>query len=80
MQAHSVYRDLRSQPSVGFLADHEGADHTLPDLLALELPARLWTDAWLAATAHAARLRLVTFDADFARFPLTRRLQLKRSV
>lgn len=79
VQAHSVYRDLRSQPSVGFLADHEGADHTLPDLLALELPARLWTDAWLAATAQAAGLRLVSFDADFERFGLPRWTKLSGS-
>jgi predicted nucleic acid-binding protein len=29
---------------------------------------RRWTDAYLAAFARCARLRLVTFDADFARF------------
>jgi toxin-antitoxin system PIN domain toxin len=29
---------------------------------------RLWTDAYLAAFARGAGLRLVTFDRDFARF------------
>jgi toxin-antitoxin system PIN domain toxin len=29
---------------------------------------RLWTDAYLAAYAHAARLTLVTFDKGFERF------------
>lgn len=40
------------------------------------LPAHLWADAWLAASAKAAGLRLVTFDADFDRFPFSRRLRL----
>ena len=30
--------------------------------------ARVWTDAYLAAYAHAARLRLVTFDKAFRGF------------
>jgi hypothetical protein len=30
---------------------------------------RLWTDAYLAAYAHAARLSLVTFDRSFRGFP-----------
>lgn len=30
---------------------------------------RLWTDAYLAAYAHAAGLRLVTFDRGFRGFP-----------
>jgi hypothetical protein len=30
---------------------------------------RLWTDAYLAAYAHAGHLKLVTFDQGFRRFP-----------
>jgi uncharacterized protein len=30
---------------------------------------RLWTDAYLAAYAHAGRLALVTFDRGFRGFP-----------
>jgi uncharacterized protein len=77
VQAHQVYRELRAQLGVAFVPDHEGADAVLPELLAPTLPPRLWTDAWLAATAHAAGLRLVTFDADFARFQLPRWTQLQ---
>jgi predicted nucleic acid-binding protein len=40
------------------------------------LPARLWTDAYLAALARASGLRLVTFDRDFERFGLERCLIL----
>ena len=37
-------------------------------LLAL-VTDRHWTDAYLAAYAHAARLSLVTFDKGFRGFP-----------
>ena len=75
--SHRVYRDLRAQPGVAFVPDTEAADAALPHLLAANLAPRLWTDAWLAATAQAAGLRLVTFDADFARFQLPRWTQLQ---
>lgn len=77
VQAHQVYRDLRAQPGVAFVADAEAADAVLSELLAQPLPPRLWTDTWLAATAQAAGLRLVSFDADFARFQLPRWMQLR---
>ncbi len=77
VQAHQVYRDLRAQPGVAFVSDTEAVDAALPQLLAANLPPRLWTDAWLAATAQTAGLRLVTFDADFARFQLPRWTQLQ---
>lgn len=37
---------------------------------------RLWTDAYLAAFAVSGGFRLVTFDADFARFGELQRLHL----
>lgn len=77
VQAHQVYRDLRTQPGVAFVPDTETADAVLSDWLTPSLPPRLWTDAWLAATAQAAGLRLVSFDADFARFQLPLWLQLR---
>jgi len=42
------------------------------ELVEKGLPNRLWTDGWLAATAEAAGLRMVTFDQDFERFNLSR--------
>ena len=33
------------------------------------LPHHLWTDAYLASFAIACGCRLVSFDADFVRFP-----------
>lgn len=77
--AWAIYRQLRQAEGVGFVADEEAADPLLRRWLApgdSPLPTRLWTDAWLAASAESAGLRLVSFDADFARFPLTRRLHL----
>lgn len=79
-QAQAIYQQLRQADGVGFVGDTESADALLARWVAplgqAPLPARLWTDAWLAASAEAAGLRLVSFDADFARFPLTRRLHL----
>ena len=34
-----------------------------------DFPNRLWTDAYLAAFAITTGCRLVSFDADFQRFP-----------
>lgn len=36
---------------------------------AVDVQGRHWTDAYLAAFATAAGARLVSFDADFARYP-----------
>ena len=77
--AFAIYRRLRDTEGVGFCADTESADSLLAAWVtdpAKALPARLWSDAWLAAVAESAGLRLVSFDADFKRFPLTRCLTL----
>ena len=79
VEAHAIYRQLRETDGVAFCADAESADAVLTAWAAdpsNPLPARLWSDAWLAATAESAGLRLVSFDADFRRFPLTRCLIL----
>jgi predicted nucleic acid-binding protein len=46
-------------------------------LAAQTLPARMWTDLCLAATAQAAGLRLVSFDRHFGRLNLERCLILQ---
>ena len=79
-EAHAIYQQLRQTEGIGFAVDTEAADALLATWTSegrVPLPARLWTDAWLAASAESAGLRLVTFDADFRRFALTRRLQLQ---
>jgi len=77
--AWAIYRALRETEGVDFCVDTESADATLAAWVSdasLSLPARLWSDAWLAAVAESASLRLVSFDADFRRFPLSRCLVL----
>lgn len=79
-EAHAVYRQLRANEGVDFLSDSEGTDGLLPTLIgqaSAPLPARLWSDAWLAAAAESAGLRLVTLDSDFKRFALSRCLVLQ---
>ena len=44
-----------------------------------KLAPRLFTDAYFAALAHTTRLRLVTFDKDFARFEFLNVLRLTAS-
>jgi hypothetical protein len=44
--------------------------------LAQNLPSRLWSDAYLAATSQSTGLRMVTFDKDFKRFNLDNLLLL----
>ena len=77
--AYAIYRRLRETEGVAFCTDTESADHLLAAWaldVATPLPARLWSDAWLAAVAESAGLRLVSFDTDFRRFALTRSLIL----
>ena len=74
-QAWAVYQQWRSVPHVDMLPDPPDLDSVLQSMLgnaAIPLPARLWTDACLAATAEAAGLRMVSFDQDFERFGLSR--------
>jgi len=71
--AWALYARYRALPFVGLLAEPEGCDDALQAILgAGPLPPRGWTDAYLAALARSAGLRLVTFDRDFERFRLER--------
>jgi toxin-antitoxin system PIN domain toxin len=75
--AWAAYQRFRAVTGVGLLSEPEGSDLQLHALVAQSpLPARLWTDAYLAALSRAAGLRLVTFDRDFHRFALERVLVL----
>lgn len=75
--AWSLYQQYRSMSQIGLTAEPTDCDTHLQSLLAgQDLPARLWTDAYLAALARASGLRLVSFDRDFQRFELERCLIL----
>ena len=68
-EASDLLQAFRRQPGVAMAApEHDGWDlfHTL--LSSAELPARLQTDAYLAALVIANGWRLVSFDRDFERF------------
>jgi len=70
-EAFDVYRRFAALPEVGLLHEPDACESELRRLAAPPkptLPARLWTDAYLAAFAVSAGLRLVTFDRDFERF------------
>lgn len=68
-QALAVYQEIRAQSRIGLLADPPGLEERWAALAASSpWPPRMWPDAYLAALAQSANLRLVSFDADFARF------------
>lgn len=68
-EAWKIYRDFLALPEVLFLG--EPTDIESPFAAYSEIagfPANRWTDAYLAAFAHTAGCRMVSFDADFKRF------------
>lgn len=67
-KAWALYRSFVVLPGVAMLAEPEGLDHDLEALVMPRLPSRLFTDAYFAALARKAQVRLVTFDRDFERF------------
>jgi len=65
-----IYGTYLAMPIVHFLPEPASLDPDFSTLtLATDFPQRLWTDAYLAAFALASGCRIVSFDADFARFP-----------
>lgn len=80
VKAWDLYQRFASLPGVGVLAEPAGLDEQLGELVTPKLAPRLFTDAYFAALAHTARLRLVTFDKDFARFEALNVLRLTASA
>jgi toxin-antitoxin system PIN domain toxin len=75
--AFEAYRRFATLPEVDFCDEPVDCELPLDGLLTAELPARLCTDAYLAAFAIAGGLRLVSFDKDFGRFAGLDWLQLR---
>ena len=67
-KAWALYRRFAALPGVAMLAEPADLDSDLEALITSKLPARLFTDAYFAALASKAHLRLITFDRDFERF------------
>lgn len=81
-QALALYQQFRAIPGVTLLTEPISCDEELHKLInppasPSTLPARLWTDAYLAAVAQSSGVRLVSFDQDFLRFGLDRCLVLQ---
>ena len=76
--AWSIYQEFKALPNIRFLSEPIHLETTFHSLTTeVDLPNRMWTDAYLAAFAIASGSRLVSFDADFARFPGLQFLHLK---
>ena len=69
-EAWQTYRRFLALPEIQFRREPENLE-TIFALISQrsDLPHSLWTDAYLAAFAIADGCRLVSFDADFHRFP-----------
>jgi uncharacterized protein len=71
-------QEFLALPEVECLAEPAGLDPRLGDLCNLgRTSPNLWTDAYLAAFAKCAGLRLITFDDGFSRFRGVELLLLK---
>ena len=68
-EALAAYHRFASLLEIGFHAEPANCAAELERRLSADLPARLLTDAYLAAFAESAGLHTVTFDKDFERFP-----------
>jgi len=66
--ALAYYDRFAALPEVGLAAEPADTSAAMRRYVGAGLPARLITDAYLAAFAAAGGLRLVTFDRDFGRF------------
>ncbi len=73
-----IYQTYLAMPVVRLLPEQTNLDSTFSALTdAPDFPRRLWTDAYLAAFAITSGCRLVSFDADFSRFPQLNFLHLQ---
>ena len=76
-EASALLEAFCQQPGVSIAMPEQGGWDVFHQLLRRgEVPARLCTDAYLAAVAMANGWRLVSFDRDFERFEGLERLAL----
>lgn len=69
-QAWRTYEALAADPRAVYLDEPSGLTAVFKSLSRTPQPAqKQWSDAFLAAFATCLGLEIVTFDADFARFP-----------
>ncbi len=77
-EAWRAYLAFRALPEVIMVHEDASCEPVLTAWVSAGLVTpRLWTDAYLAALAHAEGYRLVSFDRDYARFSELDFLNLK---
>ena len=75
--AWSAYETLAALPEIYFIEESFLVEEHFARLTkARDFAASRWTDAWIAAIAHSADARVVSFDSDFATFGDLRFLHL----
>ena len=68
-RAWGCYDAFLEDDRIGWVAEPEGLESSWRGLACLDAPSpKQWMDAYLAAFALGARLRLVTFDRAFRQF------------
>ena len=68
-QAWDALQRIVDLPEIGFQGESDGLDATLRRFSQLDgFRSADWTDAYLAALASQAHLRMVSFDRGFARY------------
>ena len=76
--AFRKYREFAGLPEIDFIQDSSGLDSRIEAWTsAPNFSGRLWSDAWIASIAMEHGCRIVSFDADFAKFPGLNFLHLK---
>jgi toxin-antitoxin system PIN domain toxin len=77
-EAWEIYQRYRIEAHVAFVQDSPEVDAEFMALsCATDFPHHLWTDGYLAALARFKDCRIISFDADFKRFPDLGFLQLR---
>lgn len=69
-EAWALLQEWLRLPEVSFLSEPMDLDKHLGQFSrTIDIPSKLWTDAYLAAFASAGNHRIVTFDGDMRKFP-----------
>jgi len=69
-EAWATYRDWRRDKAVVYAGEPVRCQLKLDDYVQNGfVRPKIWSDAYLAAFAESGDMRLVSFDADFTRFP-----------
>lgn len=68
-EAWRIYRQLQTDPYVGFAQEPEGVEERWEKLSSMDHASpKLWMDSWLPSIAILSGFTLVTFDFGFRQF------------